>query len=83
MTIAAKSIVDSYSKLFEGLDSFTKLELIERLSKSLRKETNSKDKDFFKSFGSFPDDRAAEEIIEDIKASRNFREKDLSLHTIN
>ncbi len=38
MTAVTKNIIDTYSKLFEGLDSFTKLELIERLSKSLKKE---------------------------------------------
>jgi len=78
MTVATKNIVDTYSKLFEGLDSFTKLELIERLSKSLKKENNSKEKAFFKSFGSFPDDKSAEEITKEIKASRKFREKDLT-----
>ena len=44
MTPANKNIVDTYSGLFEGLDPFTKLELIERLSKSLKKEKNSKEK---------------------------------------
>jgi len=77
MTVANKNIVDSYSKLFEGLDTFTKLELIERLSKSLKKEKNSKDKLFYKSFGAFPADKSAEEITEEIRASRKFRQKDL------
>jgi hypothetical protein len=78
MTVANKNIVDTYSKLFEGLDSFTKLELIERLSKSLKKEKSLKDKAFEKSFGAFPGDKSAEEIISEIKTSRKFREKDLT-----
>ena len=61
MTIANKNIV----------------ELIERLSKSLKKEKNSKEKAFFKSFGAFSSDKSAEEIVTEIKASRKFREKDL------
>lgn len=77
MTVANKNIVDTYSRLFEGLDSFTKLELIERLSKSLKKEKNSKEKAFFKSFGAFNSDKSAEEIVTEIKASRKFRKKDL------
>ncbi|HEY5326119.1 MAG TPA: hypothetical protein VIJ27_03905 [Mucilaginibacter sp.] len=77
MTVANKNIIDTYSKLFEGLDSFTKLELIERLSKSLKKEKNSKDKVFFESFGAFPGDKPAEEIVNEIKGSRKFREKDI------
>lgn len=76
MTIANKNIVDTYSRLFEGLDAFTKLELIERLSKSLKKEKNSTEKAFFKSFGAFGSDKSAEEIVTEIKTSRNFREKD-------
>jgi hypothetical protein len=84
MTAVTKNIIDTYSKLFEGLDSFTKLELIKRLSKSLKKEKASKDKTFrekslLNAFDSFPADKSAEEIIAEIKASRNFREKDLTL----
>jgi hypothetical protein len=79
MTVVTKNIIDTYAKLFEGLDSFTKLELIERLSKSLKKEKASKEKAFFNAFDSFPADKSAEEIIAEIKASRNFREKDLTL----
>lgn len=77
MTVATKNIIETYSSLFEGLDSLTKLELIERLSKSLRKEKTSKEKAFFNSFGAFPDDKSAETITEEIKASRTFRDKDL------
>ena len=47
MTIANKNIV----------------ELIERLSKSLKKEKNSKEKAFFKSFGAFSSDKSAEDIV--------------------
>jgi hypothetical protein len=84
MTAVTKNIIDTYSKLFEGLDSFTKLELIERLSKSLKKEKTSNDKTskekaLFNAFDSFPSDKSAEEIITEIKASRKFREKDISL----
>lgn len=77
MTVANKNIIDSYSRLFEGLDALTKLELIERLSKSLKKERGSKEKAFFKSFGAFSSDKSAEEIIAELKASRMFKEKDL------
>ncbi|MDB4903670.1 MAG: hypothetical protein JWQ63_2951 [Mucilaginibacter sp.] len=77
MTVANKNIIDTYSKLFEGLDSFTKLELIERLSKSLKKEKDTTDKAFFESFGAFPDNKHPEEIIKEIKSARKFIEKDI------
>jgi hypothetical protein len=77
MTVVAKNIVNTYSRLFEGLDPFTKTELLKRLTKSLKKEQNGTDKAFYASFGAFPDEKPAEEIIEDIRASRMSREKDL------
>jgi hypothetical protein len=77
MTAANKNIVDTYAGLFEGLDAFTKLELIERLSKSLKKEKDSKESAFYKSFGAFGTDEPAEEIVKEIKASRKFLEKGL------
>jgi hypothetical protein len=77
MTVANKNMVNTYSNLFEGLDSFTKLELIERLSKSLKKETSAKDKAFYSAFGAFPAGQSAEEITKEIKAFRKFRQKDI------
>jgi hypothetical protein len=79
MTIANKNIVDTYTKLFEGLDSVTKIELIERLSKSIKKGKGSVDEIFFNSFGAFPDSKPAEKIITEIKSTRKFREKDIKI----
>ena len=42
MTFTDKHIVETYSNLFEGLSSQSKLELIENLSKSLKVEKNQK-----------------------------------------
>lgn len=78
MSYADKHIVRSYSVLFEGLSSLSKIELIEQLSKSLKTEKKSKDEDFYKSFGGFVSDKSAEEIVEEIKASRKFRKKDIT-----
>lgn len=77
MTVVTKNIVNTYSRLFEGLDPLTKSELLKRFTKSLKKDKNSTDKAFYASFGAFPDEKPAEEIIEEIRASRKFREKDL------
>jgi hypothetical protein len=77
MTHAERYIVETYSGLFEGLSSVSKLELIEKLAISLRKDKKTKEKDFFKSFGAFASEKSAEEIAEEIKTSRKFREKDL------
>ena len=77
MTHTEKYIVDTYSGLFDGLNSITKLELLENLAKSIRKESKSGEKDFFNSFGAFASEKTPEEIIREIKNSRKFREKDL------
>lgn len=45
-----KHIFETYSGLFEGLSSLSKIELIESLSKSLKTEKATKDSKFFKSF---------------------------------
>lgn len=78
MTITERRIIDTYSKLFEGLNPLTKIELIEKLTKSLKKEKKSKETEFLKSFGAFDSDKTAEELIKEIRESRIFREKDLN-----
>lgn len=79
MTQAERHIVESYSGLFEGLSSASKLELIERLAKSIKKSKASNEKDFFSSFGAFASDKPAEAINKEIRESRKFRKKDLKL----
>ena len=79
MTLAEKNIVEVYTGLFEGLNSNSKLELLEKLARSIRKNRKTRERDFFKSFGAFASDKSAEEIIRELKESRKFREKDLKL----
>jgi hypothetical protein len=77
MTYTDKHIVETYSELLEGLNSKSKIELIENLSKSLKAETKIKESQFYDSFGAFSSDKSAEEIITDIKLSRKFRKKEI------
>ena len=79
MTSATRHIIETYAELFESLDSETKLALLERLAKSIRKEKKSKEDDFFSSFGGLVSEKPAEEIIKEIKESRKFRSKDLKI----
>jgi hypothetical protein len=74
-----QNVVEAFAELFEGLSSTSKLELIESLSKSIRAESSKKEEDFYNSFGAFASEKSAEEIINEIKESRNFRNKDLEL----
>lgn len=77
MSFTDKHIIESYAMLFEGLNSLTKIELIERLTKSLKREKTSKKDPFFESFGAFGSDKPAEEIVNEIKSSRKFRTKEI------
>ena len=79
MTYTEKHIVASYSGLFESLSPDSKIELIEHLSKSLKAENKKRDARFYKSFGAFVSDKTAETILKEIKASRKFRAKKISL----
>jgi ribosomal protein L20A (L18A) len=77
MSFSDKHIIESYSGLFEGLSSSSKIELIETLTKSLKKKKSSKESKFYKTFGAFPSKKSAEEIIADIKSSKKFRRKQI------
>jgi hypothetical protein len=78
MSYADKHIVETYSMLFDGLSSLSKIELIEKLTKSLKKEKIFKKDTFFESFGLFSDEKSAEEIIADLKLSRKFSNKEIN-----
>lgn len=77
MSYADKHIVETYSMLFDGLSSLSKIELIEKLTKSLKREKAVKKDTFFESFGAFSGEKSAEEIISDLKSSRKFRNKEI------
>ena len=77
MSYADKHIIETYSMLFDGLSSLSKIELIEKLTKSLKKEQTTKKDTFFESFGAFSEEKTAEEIILDLKSSRKFSAKEI------
>ncbi|GAA4460851.1 hypothetical protein GCM10023093_04340 [Nemorincola caseinilytica] len=79
MTFTDKHIIDAYSDMLKGLQPDSKLELIERLLRSVRKDDRKKERDFFRSYGAFVSDSSAEDIIKDIKANRKFSKKDIRL----
>ncbi|KIQ22259.1 MULTISPECIES: hypothetical protein [Flavobacterium] len=72
MTVTDKKIIESYLILFKGLSFSNKIELIERLIKSL-KVNKSKGNGFYKSFGAFASEKSAEQIVLEIKYDRKFK----------
>ena len=77
MTFTDKNIVENYFGLFESLNAISKLELIEKLKKSLKAESKNKEDDFYASFGAFSTEKTSDEINAALKSSRKFRTKEI------
>jgi hypothetical protein len=71
-TSAGTSLIDNYFGLLNGLSKENKLRLIARLSNSVADEVIAKEDVVDKFFGAFKSDKSAEEIIREIRESRNF-----------
>ncbi len=59
-------------------DKHNKLELIERLSTSLKNDDKIKEDLFYSSFGAFASNKPAKTIVKEIKSSRKFRKKEIN-----
>lgn len=71
-TRASTSLIDNYFGLLSGLSKEDKLRLIARLSNSVADEVIEKETAVDKFFGAFESNKSAEEIIREIRESRNF-----------
>lgn len=69
------NLVDSYLGLLNNLSTESKLELIAKLSESLKGSQQPTDKSVKDLYGAFISEKSAEEIIAELKASRNFNRK--------
>ena len=67
---ARNLIVDNYFGLIKNLSSDVKLELISRISDSLRESGNQESDSWKKLFGAYKSEQSAEEIIADLRDSR-------------
>ncbi|MBX9785128.1 MAG: hypothetical protein K2X48_17715 [Chitinophagaceae bacterium] len=79
MTYTDKHIINAYADILESLSPGGKKELIESLSKSLKKERRKKEMNFYKSFGAFGSSKSALTIIKEIKTARKFSKKEIKL----
>jgi GTP cyclohydrolase III len=73
------TIVDGYIGLLDNLSPNDKLEIISKLTDSVRTDLKNKVSSFKKAFGAFDSEKSAEEIIEEIRSSRTFTRKIESL----
>lgn len=73
-------LVDSYYTLLKSLSPNNKLELIARLSKSLKTTAKKKEDTSWESlFGSWELDQSADEFVTELKKDRNFCRKSIDL----
>ena len=63
-------IVDGYVGLLDNLSTNNKLDLISKLTDSVKSDLIEKKSSLKKSFGAFESKKSAEEIIEEIRDSR-------------
>jgi len=65
-------MADNYSGLLNSLSKENKLRLIAKLSNSMAYEVVKNEDRIDKYFGAFISDKSAQEIIKELKESRNF-----------
>lgn len=68
-------LVDAYLELLKKLDPGSKLDLISKLTKSIKSDLKDKRNSFDKAFGAWDKSDDAEKITEEIRNSRNFNRK--------
>jgi hypothetical protein len=66
------NLIDSYLALLNNLSPDSKLELISKLSDSLKGSKKQTAKSINELFGAFVSIKSADQIISEIKTSRNF-----------
>jgi len=69
------TLVEGYLRMLENLSLDNKLDLISKLSLSVKADMGDKKKSFFKAFGAWDSEQTAEEIISEIISSRTFDRK--------
>ena len=69
------NLIDSYLGLLKSLSPENKLELISKLSDSLKGSKKPTGKSINDLYGAFISKKSADEILSDLKASRNFTRK--------
>ena len=66
------NLINGYIGLLKNLSPDSKLDLIEKLTKSLRIDLKRNRKSLRRAFGAFKSDKTADELIKEIRESRIF-----------
>ncbi len=66
------NFIETYFGLLKNLSRDIKLDIIGKLSKTIKSDLNKQNKSLKNSFGVWQSDKSAEEIIMELRESRNF-----------
>ena len=65
-------LIDSYLSLLKNMSAQNKLDLISKLTNTVKTDKTQERSEFYKAFGRWGENENAEELIETIKDSRTF-----------
>ncbi|HEY6082314.1 MAG TPA: hypothetical protein VIU45_02580 [Chitinophagaceae bacterium] len=69
------NLIEAYFRLLKNLNPDSKLELISKLSNSMRTAKTAKRESLKPLYGAFISNQSADELIDDIKQARTFNRK--------
>lgn len=69
------TLIEGYLRLLDNLSTNNKLDLISKLTLSVKSDLTDNKKSFYKAFGAWESKQSADEIISDIRESRTFNRK--------
>ena len=67
-----RTLIEGYLRLLDNLSPSNKLDLISKLTLSVKTDITDRKKSFYKAFGAWESNQSADEIINDIRNSRTF-----------
>ena len=65
-------LIDSYISLLKNMSAQNKLDLISRLTSTVKKDLEQEKTDFYKAFGSWDENESAKDLTETIRRARKF-----------
>jgi hypothetical protein len=65
------TLIEGYLRLLDNLSPGNKLDLISKLTLSVKTDITGRKKHFYKAFGAWESKKSADEIINDIRNSRS------------
>jgi len=66
------TLIEGYLRLLDNLSPSNKLDLISKLTTSVKTDITDRKKHFYKAFGAWESKQSADQIISDIRNSRTF-----------